>query len=267
MGLLTVDVTPLGVVVAGDSQPVDMFAQHLAIHVQGMKQRDPIVPAYARDFTGFAGFVGTERVAGSVTSEWLREAFRSHYATNLGDLCGKLAADLTEQWASLETHLSVFVAGYENGEPRFWYISNGDVPDPSTTHVPLAFEPVNDLGTAYEADSSSGETLGDFVARKQPSYRRGVLAAAAIFDRFTALVGETMRDPGHPQIALLDSLERYAAYVKFRFEFTKRMYDPKYGIGIDSYPPVFGTIHVYSVDPGGIPRDHAKHVGQSTVIA
>lgn len=160
IGLLTVDVTPLGVVIAGDSQPVDVCAQHNAIHTQGMKERDPIVRAYARDFTGFAGFVGTEEIGGFPTAEWLARALDSRHALTLAEVCDC-----------------------------------------------------------------------------------------------------------HPQIALLDTLERYAAYVKFRFEFTKRMYDPKYGIGVDPHPPVFGTIHVYSVDPAGVPRDHFKHVGQSRVIA
>lgn len=134
------------------------------------------------------------------------------------------------------------------------------------TAVPRTFEPVNDLGCAYErARASTGETFEQFVERNW-RYRRGILAAAAIFDQFTDVVAKTMQDPGHPEITHLDSLERYAAYVKFRFEFTKRMYEPQYGIGVDPHPPVAGTIHVLSVDPTGVARKYGKLLGQSRVM-
>ncbi len=267
IGLITVDVTPLGVVIAGDSQPVDMFAQHHVIYTQGKKTRAPIVRLYARDFTGFAAYVGTEKISGLATGDWLKNTLKSHYASPLTDICELLASTLTEAWTASDTHLSIFVTGYEGTEPRFWYISNGDVPHPATTAIPHTFEPVDNLGAAYANEQAeSAETLEAFVARKQPSYRRGVMAAAAIFDKFTTLIGELMQDPEHPQVAPLDTLDRYAAYVKFRFEFTKRVYDPEYGIGIDRHRPVDGNIHVYSVDPSGVPRVHPKHVGQSSVL-
>lgn len=79
-------------------------------------------------------------------------------------------------------------------------------------------------------------------------------------------LSEQRFEQSHEQIPPIDTLERYAAYTKFRFEFTKRMYDPKYGIGIDPHPPIAGVIHVCSVDPSGTARDHSKHVSQSRVI-
>jgi hypothetical protein len=66
-----------------------------------------------------------------------------------------------------ETHLTIFVAGYEAGEPCFRYISNGDVPDGTTDSIPGTFEAVNDLGISFEADAERDETLTDFVARTQ----------------------------------------------------------------------------------------------------
>jgi hypothetical protein len=254
-------------VIAGDSQPVNVFAQHHVFHTQGKKTRDPVVPFYAHEFIGFAAYVGTESIGGRATGDWLRHTLKPHYASPLSDNCAFLASTLTEAWAASDTHLSIFVAGYERTEPRFWFVSNGDVPDPATTAIPRAFGPVDDLGGAYlRGRRDPAETLDAFVARLQPSYRRGVLAAADIFDKFTTLVGEVMNNPGHPQVALLDTLERYAAYVKFRFEFTKRVYDPEYGIGVDPHRPVDGDIHVYSVDPSGVRRVHGKHVGQSREV-
>jgi hypothetical protein len=105
-----------------------------------------------------------------------------------------------------------------------------------------------------------GETQEALIARTQPSFRRGVLAAADIFDNFTKVVVEVMREPGHFQMPPLDTLDRYAAYARFRFEFTKRMYDTKYGIAAHPHPPVAGAINVFSVDPSGILRIHGKHL-------
>lgn len=122
---MTVDVTPFGVVVAGDSQPVDIFAQRVVIHTAGMKERNPIVRARARDFIGFAGFVGTEEVAGLSTSAWPVRALKSRYSLTLAELCEALAAELTEAWTSSDTHLSVFVAGYEGAEAAFGSSATG----------------------------------------------------------------------------------------------------------------------------------------------
>jgi hypothetical protein len=250
-------------VVAGDSQPVDIFAQHHVLQTQGKKTRDPVVPFYAHDFTGFAAYVGTERIGNRATGDWLRHTLEPHYASPLSANCELLASTLTGAWTASDTHLSVFVAGYEQTEPRFWFISNGDVPDPATIAIPRTFVPVDDLGGAFRRDHHEAEALDAFVARLHPSYRRGVLAAADIFDKFTKLVGDVMTNPGHPEVALLDTLERYAAYVKFRFEFTKRVYDPEYGLGVAPHRAVDGDIHVYSIDPSGVRRVHGKHVGQS----
>jgi len=78
-------------------------------------------------------------------------------------------------------------------------------------------------------------------------------------------LGSTLLE-GHPEIRPLDTLERYAAYVRFRFEFTKRIYDPKYGIGVSKRPPIAGAIHVYSVNPDGVARIHGKHLKDERIV-
>jgi hypothetical protein len=268
VGLLTVDVNPFGVVMTSDSQPVDIFARHVSVHMQGAKVGSHIVRARARGFNGLAGYVGTEIIERRPARQWLQDAVVARSALTLSELCEELAAALTEIWTGegMATHLSIFVAGYEGEEPCFWFISNGEV-DASTTSIPVVFEAVDDLGGRYhEVNARPGETRRELVARTQPSFRRGVLAAARIFDGFTALVVQTIQD-GHPQIPPVQSLDRYAAYAKFRFEFAKRMYDPKYGVGTDPHPPVAGTIHVYSVDSSGTTRVHGKHVNDARIVA
>jgi hypothetical protein len=252
-----------------DSQPVDLFAGHFGVRVD-MRPRveNHLVPVRLPAFTGVAGYVGTEMISGEVIRQWLQAAIREQPDTTLATLCDELALSLTEIWhaENLKTHLSIFLAGYEGDEARFWFISNGDVPDASTTEIPRVFNAVNDLDEHFVPNNAAeGETKADVLAQRGPSFRRGVLAAAAIFDLFTDAVSQTIRQ-GHPQIPPIDSLERFAAYAKFRFEFTKRVYDVKYGLGTDPVPPIGGVIHVVSVDPSGTIRVHGKHVTDTRVF-
>lgn len=267
MGLLTVDVTSLGIVMTSDSQKVDLYVDHYRVHTSGTKNESPIVRVRINGFSGWAGSVGTVVIGGKSARDWLKDAVGSRSAMTLAELCESLAAALTGCWASpAETHLSVFIAGYEGIEPRFWFISNGDIPHPAMAAVPSDFVAVNDLDEHWLPEHAAlGEASSAAIARVQPLFRRGVLAAANLFDTFAKAVGDTIA-AGHEEIPAIDSLERYAAFTKFRFEFAKRMYDPKYGIGTHPHPPIAGTIHVVSVDPSGTARDHDKHVFQSSIV-
>jgi len=181
--------------------------------------------------------------------------------------CRELADELTSLWSAqrLDTHLSIFLAGYEDSEARFWYVCNGGFPS-GELQFPRTFEAVNDLDEVwFPRTAQAGETKDHLVARAHPSFRRGVLSAALIFDSFTKVVEETFV-AGHREFQPLDSLDRFAAYARFRFEFTKRMYDPKYGLGVNPRPPVRGDIHVFSVEPTGVRKAHGKHVRQARVL-
>jgi hypothetical protein len=268
VGLLTVDVNPLGVVIASDSQPVALYADRVELPASGARVRSPILRTTLEGFSGFMGYVGTEQLDGKAAREWLHNALQQRAGARLSDLSSELAEVLTQIWTTegIATHLSLFVAGYERDEPRFWFISNGEVPDGSSSTVSSRFEAVDDLDSRFiQVNARPGESTQEVVARLQPSFRRGVLSAAAIFDSFTALISRTIQQ-GHPQIPPIDALDRYAAYARFRFEFTKRMYDPKYGMGVDPHPPVAGTIHVFSVDPAGTARAHGKHLKDARVV-
>jgi hypothetical protein len=255
-----------GIVMASDSLPVTLHAQGWEIPPHGNRTRDPILPVDASGFVGFAGFVGTEVIAGVPAREWLRGALRRHSSGSLATVCEGLAGDLTSVWEAqpVATHLSVFVAGNDAGLPAFWYVSNGDVPTGSATSLPTRFEAVNDLGGKHAATKATpSETIGAWVARVPPTFRRGVLSAADIFDRFGDLVAQVIAEPEHSQVPPFDTLDRFARYVMFRFEFTKRLYDPKKGIGVPERPaPVQGRIHVYSVDPAGVRLQYGKNATQ-----
>ena len=268
MGLITVDVSPLGIVVAGDSQPINLYESSFEIPSGKPRTVNPVVRASLGDFSGFAAYVGTEIIGDQPAREWLRTVVKNHSSSTLPALCQNLADELTEIWTTgaLTTHLSIFVARYEGADARFWFVSNGEGPGLASGPMPLVFEAVDDIdGRFRETNAQPGESQQALIARTMPSFRRGLLAAGNIFNSFTNLLGQTIQE-GHPEVRPITTLERYAAYVRFRFEFTKRIYDPKYGIGVGAVQPVAGTIHVYSVDPTGIAREHGKHLAQTRIV-
>lgn len=250
-----------------DSQPVTLFADRFSIPASRTNVGTHIVWARFSDFVGLVGYVGTETVNGLPTRQWLKHAIAERSSSPLPDFCRSLAGELTEVWTSysFDTHLSIFVAGYEHSAPRYWFVSNGEQPDSPSSVIPRTFDAVNDLDDRFRrVNALRGESQAELIARTTPSFRRGVLAAANIFDGYTKLVAKTLAE-GHSQFAPIDNLERYAAYTRFRFEFTVRMYEPKKGIAIDNNPPVAGPIHVFSVDPSGTIREHGKELGKCRI--
>lgn len=189
------DVNPLGVVMTSDSQKVDLHLDHFRVRSAGVKNESPIVRLRANGFSGWAGSVGTAVIAGKSAREWLDQHATSRSAITLRQLCEGLAGELTRSWPSpAETHLSVFIAGYEEGEPRFWFVSNGDVPHQGMPAIPSTFVAVNDLDEHWlPQNAGAGEAKSDAIARVMPLFRRGVLAAANLFDNFDKALGATIR--------------------------------------------------------------------------
>jgi hypothetical protein len=250
-----------------DSQPVDIYPQRIDMPADRAHLENHIVPVSLRGFNGFASYVGTININEGSTRNWLQRELAVRNTLSLDVACRELAGELTSIWSAqlLDMWLSIFLAGYEDGESRYWYVSNGGFPT-GEAEFPRAFAAVDDLdGVWLPRTAQPGESKDQLLARAHPSFRRGVLSAASIFDSYTAVVEYTMR-AGHLEFQPFDSLDRFAAYTRFRFEFTKRMYDPKYGIGIDSHPPVRGEIRVVSIDPTGVRRVHGKHLRQVTIL-
>lgn len=267
MALLTVDVSPFGIVMTSDSQPVDLHAPNRYVITSPQPIENPIVQATFNSFAGFAGHVGTSQLLGQPTRYWLEQAVAANTANDLDVACQTMAEELTAIWQTqrLETHLSLFLAGFENSEARFWYIGNGGFPS-GEPQFPRAFTAVDDLdGNWYPLHAEPDETKAQLIIRLNPSFRRGVLSAALLFDSFTELIAKSLQQ-GHPEFFPLDSLDRYAAYTRRRFEFTKRMYDPKYSFGIVPLPPIRGEIRVVSIDASAVRRQHGKHVTQQRIL-
>ena len=262
MGLLTVDVTPYGIVMTGDSQPIDLGGSTWWVNSTATRNRNPVVPLTLSTFRGLVGYVGTEQIDGKPTRQWLEGALAANRAAALSELCTELARALTTIWTNnaVETLLSIFIAGYEGSEPRFWWVSNGE---PPMETVPSTFAAVDDLdGHWFPQHAKAGEkTASELVAKTAPSFRRGVLEAAVIFDCFRDLVDSLILGGLIGQIPTLD---HFVAYARFRFELAKRIYDPRYGFITADRPAIVGnTIHAYSVDPTGIVNEHGKHLGQA----
>ena len=108
------------------------------------------------------------------------------------------------------THLSIFVAGYALDTPSFWFVSNGEVPDGSSTTLPLEFESVDDLGGRFVGvNARSGEGLSELIMRTQPSFA-GCPHRSENLHAFTALIRSQVRPLTPPRS---DAASRGASFV------------------------------------------------------
>jgi len=269
VGLLTVDVTSLGVVMTSDSQPIELVEGGLK--VLDLKASDQkILERHAGGFDGLIGYVGTERIGSATTRSFLERSSDATPDLPLGDFCRQLAADLSAAWREheLRTCLWVFVAGTEGREPRFWFVVNGELaPAGYYVNIRDEFRAVNDLDM-YKVPEAAAElgvrSKDEVLARTTFFFRNGAIAhCAGVLDDFTKLVRNLYFGgyPGFPPIATLDA---YAALVRVRQEFVKRIFDPSKGVWRgDDRTPIDGTVIVCSVDLNGNVDPHHKHARRS----
>lgn len=154
MGLLFCDVTPKGVVMGSDSQDIVLIDNGYRIPRRESFRKDKILIAQAGAFKGLLGYVGTESIAGIPARSWLEQFGQSHNTFSLADFCRELANELSRDWSKREfvSGLWIFVAGYEQREPCFWYINNISSHDRRTGFyqgIIRNFMPVNDLEENY----------------------------------------------------------------------------------------------------------------------
>ena len=152
----------------------------------------------------------------------------------------------------------------EGTEVRFWFVSNTYGPinrDGTYSNVAPTFNAVNDLDENYVArDLAQGiaRTKNELLRRRMYFFRNGALwPSALVFDAFSAIVQSiyAQRLRGFPPIGSLDDL----AFVdRQRMEFTKRIYNPKYGISRAVVPQIGGAVHVIGVTRRGEIRKYSK---------
>lgn len=264
MGLLTLDVTELGVVMTSDSQPIEIVSGAINIVEAEFRRRDKIIEHHSSDFDGLIGYVGTEEIGASLTRTFLAHLSANAVGLSLDDFCERLQHELSAAWVThdLTSALWVFVAGTERGELRFRYLVNADMLGHLYVNVSTGFRLVDDLDSVVipRAMAETGATTKAAAMRGRLFFFRNgaLLPAAMLFDSFTRLM-EDVYGGGFDNFERVSSLGHYGALVRMRQEFIKRMFEPSKGLYSGEIPPIGGTIYVRSVDLEGVIRDHGKN--------
>ncbi len=217
-----------------------------------------IFPIKLNSFKGLLGYVGTERIIKMQMRDWLVHFTQMNGHLTLPLFCKRLADDLSMVWkrGRLRTGLWVFIAGYENRDPKFWYINNIGNLDQDTlrySRIGPDFFPVNDLDNNYisEITRRTGFNKVQIMKMHQFNFRNGVLFPfLAVYQHYTALIKHLLQgaDPGFKTPRRL----KHAAFLyRQRFEFLKRLFSAKHGIYRKRNAPVGGEIKVFTVSPSG----------------
>lgn len=271
MGLLACDITRAGIVMSSDSQDVLLTEGRCdPIGEGGHRQKDKIIRVKAESFSALVGYVGTEQIGSTATRAWLERFIKARLDTaGLAAFSNELGHALSEAWEAekLDSCLWVFVAGYEGGEPFFWYVVNATGFDEfgRYTGISRAFRVVNDLDDNYLPEyTAHGLTKTQVLDdRSFQFYNGAIFPGSFIFRSFDEMIGEIARigPPGFPRAF---TLERYAFVVRQRMEFLKRLYSPKHGIhSPDAVPLVEGKVYVYALALDGTFTEAPKQLGQA----
>ena len=139
MGVITCDITGLGVVVTIDSQPTIISERQIEV-ANAPLDRPRLIRRESSDFSGYLTFVGTEEIGNRPTGAFLAEHSDSHPDTSLADYLGTLADDLNKAWMrnGLTTGLYIHAAGTSAGEAVFHIIKTSTVWTASTTSASAA---------------------------------------------------------------------------------------------------------------------------------
>lgn len=265
MGLLTVDVTALGVVMSSDSQPIEIVSGNIRVlDFGGERRRDKMIERHGGGFDGLIGYVGTEQVGTKTTRAFIDRVSHGAPDLPLAEFAEHLARELSAAWIAheLTTGLWVFLAGAEDGELRFWFAVNCDFTGGLYTNVRCAFTVVNDLDEhAVPRVMREGgfNSKAEVLANRTLLFRNGaLLPAATIFDDFTALI-ERVYVGGYDGFDRILTLDDYAYLVRMRQEFIKRMFDNSKGIYRNDNPPIGGVIFVRAVSPDGAVSKYEKN--------
>ena len=267
MGLLTVDVTGLGVVMTSDTQPVELVEGSVRVLLLTDSTKvKKIIERHAGGFDGVVGYVGTEKIGNATVRSFIERTSSRTPNLPLGEFCRQLGCDLSMAWREkdMRTCLWVFVAGVENSDPQFWYIVNGEL-GPAGFYVNIAhgFRAVNDLDVNVVPKSAvelGVATKAEVLARTTFFFRNGaIVPAAKVLDDFMPLV-QNLYLGGYPGFPPVETIDAYASMVRVRQEFVKRLFDKPKGVWRgEGRGPVGDDVDVYSVDLAGQVRPHHKH--------
>jgi hypothetical protein len=254
VGVITCDVTGLGVVVATDSQPTAINEGSVTVAKRPL-DRPRLVSRVSPDFAGYLTFVGTEDIGGVPTGTFLKTHSQDHADTPLPEYLDALARDLTEAWTEHHAHtgLYIHIAGAANGEPAFWIVNNiGRMDGVLYLDIGPTFQVANDLddNLVPQWAARPGESKSSVLARTIVYLRNGSLEGyIEPFDDFNALMSK-LYSGRYEGFNRFPTIQAYAALVRMRSEFVARIFNPNKGL-YDGDRPLHPPIKIAAVDLEG----------------
>lgn len=255
MGVITCDITGLGVVVTVDSQPTTIRDGHVEA-ANAPLYRPRLVTRETGDFTGYLTFVGTEEIGEKLTGDFIAAHSAGHPKVALAGYLARLADDLSEAWKrhDLDTGLYIRAQGASSGEPVF-HIVNNIAGMEGLDYIGIG----KDFRTANEFDENiipqwelaPGEGKAAVLQRATGYLRNGSLTGyVEPFDDFNTLMTK-LYDGRYEGFARFSRIEAYAALVRMRAEFITRVFKPAKGL-FTGEQPVHGPVQVRAVDLDGV---------------
>ncbi|MGH9813190.1 MAG: hypothetical protein ACRD4T_08650, partial [Candidatus Acidiferrales bacterium] len=253
MGLLFVDVGPRGIVIGSDSQDVILYNNRYRIRSSSSFRKDKVLQLQLPKFGGFLGYIGTENIGQESMRNWLDRFVNANSATKLDSFCNALAQSLSREWQkrNLKSGLWVFVTGYENRKPRFWFVNNIDSMDLKTGlyfGIRGNFKAVNDLEENYiKPRLQQGMSRKKLLKGTIFHFRNGVIFPfAQVYTEFNRILESLAHGPDRG-FGRIRTLRRFAFAARQRLELVKRLYSKKHGLYQKTESPIEGEVNIYCI--------------------
>lgn len=254
MGLMTCDVTGLGVVVTIDRQPTLIGDRSVEPQARPL-DRKRLIGRASSGFSGFITAVGTEVIGDLTTTTFLEQHGLAHADKPLAEYAARLASDLSQSWRDhdISTGLYVHISGVLDGEPMFFIVNNiGGMEELLYVDINTEFKAVNDLDDNLVPlwAGDSGESKMELLSRMIGYLRNGTLQAVLEpFDDFNSLMSKLYAQ-SYPGFARPATIQEYGSLVRMRSEFVKRIFNKSKGL-YTGVAPTDGPVDVVAVDLDG----------------
>jgi hypothetical protein len=254
VGVITCDITGLGVVVTVDSQPTIIRERQVDV-ASAPLDRARLIDRVSPDFSGYVTFVGTEEIGGTQTGRFLARHSASHPDAPLADYLAMLADDLSQAWKrhGLDTGLYIHAQGASGGAPVFHIVNNiGGMEGLDYVDIGTGFRAVNEFDDNIipQWERWPGEGKSAVLARTTGYLRNGSLVGYVDpFDDFNGLMSK-LYDGRYDGFTRFSRIEAYAALVRMRAEFITRVFKPAKGL-FTGQQPVHAPVEIRAVDLDG----------------
>lgn len=266
VGLLTVDVTALGIVMTSDSRPIEIGSGDIRVPpFVGEQRRNKILERHGGGFDGLIGYAGTEQIGGRSTRAFIEQVSTACPDLGLGDSSISWRTSYRGHGSSANSRRA---SGSLSRERKVVSSASGSCATSTSTAACTSIfgapSPPWTTSTSMPSRGSCEKTTltskDEVLSRIALFFRNGALIpAASILDDFDALI-RRLYAGGYAGFDPISSLDEYARLVRMRQEFVKRMFDSSKGIYRAGRSPIGGVIYIRSVSPQGAIFEHGKNV-------